>query len=311
MTACAAVNEAQLDRIPARMKAFIDAGTAAGFVTLIAVHGKTIQLSATGYQDLETKTPMRTDSIFQVMSLTKAVTAAGIMILVDEGKLSLIDPVEKHLPAFKGLLLKDGSKPTRPIEIRDLLTHTSGMSGGFPGEFKDTGKNYDRTLADLVDAIAKAPLETQPGVVWRYSNAGMATLGRIIEVVSKQSYADFLTERIFTPLGMKDSFFFPPESKLSRIATAYTDDHGKLKKANVNIYRKGAIYPAPEGGLYSTAPDYARFYEMFINHGTLDGHRILSPAAVELMTMNQTGDLKAGFAPGMGYGFGMSVVRNI
>jgi CubicO group peptidase (beta-lactamase class C family) len=304
----AGVNQAQLDRIPVRMQSFVDAGTAAGFVTLVAVNGKVVQLSATGYQDRETKTPMRTDTIFQVMSLTKAVTAAGIMILVDEGKLSLIDPVEKYLPTFKGQLLKDGGKPTRLIQIHDLLSHTSGMASGFPAEFKSM--NYDRSLADLVNAIGKAPLESQPGTVWRYSGAGMATLGRIIEVVSKKSYSDFLTERIFTPLGMKDSYFFPPEAKLSRIASVYTDDHGTLKKVSVNLYRKGAIYPAPEGELYSTAPDYGRFYMMLVNRGSLDGKRILSAGAVEQMTMNHTGDLAAGFAPGVGYAFGMSVVRN-
>jgi CubicO group peptidase (beta-lactamase class C family) len=306
----AGVNQAQLDRIPVRMQSFVDAGTAAGFVTLVAVNGKVVQLSATGYQDRETKTPMRIDTIFQVMSPTKAVTAAGIMILVDEGKLSLIDPVEKYLPTFKGQLLKNGAKPTRLIQIHDLLSHTSGMASGFPLDFKDMTNNYDRSLADLVNAIGKAPLESQPGTVWRYSGAGMATLGRIIEVVSKKSYSDFLTERIFTPLGMKDSFFFPPEAKFSRIASVYTDDHGTLKKVSVNLYRKGAIYPAPEGGLYSTAPDYGRFYMMLVNRGSLDGKRILSAAAVEQMTMNHTGDLAAGFAPGVGYAFGLSVVHN-
>lgn len=311
VAAQAAVNQVQLDKIPVRMNAFVNAGTAAGFVTLVAVKGKVVQLSAVGYQDLETKTPMRTDTIFQVMSLTKAVTSASIMTLVDAGKIALIDPVEKYLPEFKGQLLKNGSKPVRPIQIADLLSHTSGMAGGFPAEFKDTGKNYDRTLADLVAAIGKAPLESQPGEVWRYSNAGMATLGRIVEVVSETRYADYVAERIFGPLGMTDSFFFPTPERYSRIASVYTDDHGKLKRAEVNLYRKGAVYPAPEGGLYTTATDYFRFYQMLMNRGTLDGKRVLSPAAVDLMTMNHTGELKAGFAPGQGYGFGLCVVRSI
>ncbi len=136
-----AVNQAQLDRIPVRMKAFADGqGTAAGFVTLVAVKGKVVQLSAVGYQDRETKIPMRVDSIFQVMSLTKAVTAASIMTLVDDGKISLIDPVEKYVPEFKGQLLRDGSKPTRAIQIVDLLSHTSGMASGFPGRVQRCGE---------------------------------------------------------------------------------------------------------------------------------------------------------------------------
>jgi CubicO group peptidase (beta-lactamase class C family) len=307
----AAMNPAQLERIPVRMQKFVDAGTAAGFVTLAAVKGKVVQLSAVGYQDLETKTPMRTDTIFQVMSLTKAVTCASVMTLVDEGKISLIDPVEDYIPEFKGQLLKDGSKPTHPLQIIDLMSHTSGLMGGFPGEFKDTGKKYDRTLADVVAAIGKAPLESQPGAVWRYSGAGMATLGRIVEVVSGKSYADYVAARIFQPLGMKDSFFFVTADRYPRIASVYTDDHGKLKKADVDIYRKGSIFPAPEGGLYTTASDYFHFYQMLMNKGSLDGKRVLSPAAVELMTMNHTGDLKAGFAPGQGYGFGLCIVRSI
>jgi CubicO group peptidase (beta-lactamase class C family) len=306
-----AVNQAQLDKIPVRMKAFVDAGTASGFVTLVAVKGKVLQLSAVGYLDRETKTPMRTDSIFQVMSLTKAVTSASIMTLVDEGKISLIDPVEKYIPEFKGQLLKDGGKPVRAIQVADLLSHTSGLVSGFPDEFKDTGKKFDRTLTDLVAAIGKMPLESQPGAIWRYSGAGMATLGRIVEVASGKSYADYVAEQIFVPLGMKDSFFFVPAEKKARIASVYTDNHGTLKKADVNLYREGAVYPAPEGGLYSTAQDYFRFYQMLMNRGTLDGKRVLSPASVELMTMNHTGDLKAGFAPGQGYGFGLCVVRSL
>jgi CubicO group peptidase (beta-lactamase class C family) len=304
-----ATNQAQLDKIPIRMKAFVDAGTAAGFVTLVAVKGKVLQLSAVGYQDVESKAPMRTDTIFQVMSLTKAVTAASIMTLVDDGKIALIDPVEKYVPEFKGQLLKDNRKPTHPIQIAELLSHTSGMMSGFPADFKEA--KYDRPLKDLVPAIGKMPLESQPGEVWRYSGAGMATLGRIIEIVSGQSYADYVATHIFEPLGMKDSFFFVSADKRARIASVYTDDHGKLRKAAVDLYRPGAIYPAPEGGLYTTAPDYFHFYQMLVNRGTLDGKRVLSPAAVELMTANHTGELKAGFAPGQGYGFGLCVVRSL
>jgi CubicO group peptidase (beta-lactamase class C family) len=185
------------------------------------------------------------------------------------------------------------------------------MPNGYPAGFKDTDLRFNRTLKDLVAAIAKTPLESQPGEVWRYTGAGMATLGRIMEVLSGQSYADYLAARIFVPLGMKDSFFFVPKDRRARIASVYTDDHGVLRKADVNLYREGSIYPAPDGGLYSTAPDYFRFYQMLMNRGTLDGNRVLSASAVELMTTNHTGELKAGFAPGLGYGFGLCVVRSV
>jgi CubicO group peptidase (beta-lactamase class C family) len=227
--------------------------------------------------------------------------------LVDAGRISLIDPVEKYIPEFKGQLLKDGSKPTRAIQVHDLMSHTSGLMGGFPEPFKDTGKNRDHTLAEVVSAIGTTPLESQPGTLWRYSGAGISTLGRIIEVVSGKSYADYIAEAIFRPLGMKDSFFFPAEDKYSRIASVYTDDHGVLKKSEMDLYRKGAVFPAPDGGLYTTASDYGRFYLMLMNKGK----PVLSSSAVEQMTMNHTGELKAGFAPGQGYGFGLCIVRSV
>ncbi len=305
-----AVDQVRLARIPVRMKAFVDRGTAAGFVTLVAVKGKVVQLSAVGYQDRETKTPMRTDTIFEVMSLTKAVTVASVMTLVDEGKVGLTEPVEKYLPEFKGEPMKDGSQPVRPVQVADLMSHTSGLPNGYPVGYKDLDVKYDRTLQELVLAIGKTPLEAQPGTVWRYTGAGMAALARIVEVVSGMTYADYVTEKIFLPLGMKDSYFYLPAEKRPRLATVYTDDHGVLKKANVNAYREGSIYPAPDGGLYSTAPDYYRFYQMLMNRGTLDGKKVLSPESVEAMTTNHTGELKAGFAPGQGYGFGLCVVRS-
>lgn len=292
----------RLARIPVRMQAFVDQGKAAGFVTLLMRHGALAHLAATGYQDREAKTPMRVDSMFQVASLTKPVTSAGIMILVDEGRVGLSDPVAKFLPEFQ--------RPTaaRPITVRDLLTHTSGMAGSVPQGFN---QKRERTLAEVVQMAAQQPLLFEPGTRWSYSNTGMATLGRIIEVVSGQSYEQFIAARIFAPLGMQDSHYFPPAAKYGRIAAVYTDDKGTLIRADVDLHREGAKYPAPEGGLFSTAADLARFYQMMLNKGTLDGHRILSAAAVEVMTQNHTGELKAGFAPGMGYGLGWSVVRNV
>jgi len=280
----------RLQAIPKRMQAFVGQGTAAGFVTLLARHGQIAQVSAVGYQDLESKKPMRADTIFQIASMTKPVTSVGIMILADEGLLSINDPVEKHLPEFRG----------KPITIRHLLTHTSGMPGGGPA------RKPESTLAEMVLAYSQLPLLFTPGSKWSYSNTGMATLGRIIEVISKKPYDQFIAERIFRPLGMVDTFYFPPEEKYPRIATVYTEVDGKLQRANIDLYKKGVNYHAPEGGLYSTAADLAKFYQMLLGKGA----PVLSKAAVEVMTTVHTGDLTTGFAPGMGYGLGVSIVRN-
>lgn len=302
----ARMDPVRLKRIPARMQKFVDDGTAAGFVTLIMRHGAIAELSATGWQDREAKIPMRIDTIFQVMSMTKPMTATAVMILAEEGLLSFNDPISKYLPEFADQKLKDGSKPARPATLRDLATHTSGMPG-YPDGYNT---QREHTLAEAVKTVSHLPLQFEPGSKWSYSNTGMATLGRIVEVVSGLSYEKFMAERIFLPLGMKDSFFFPTPDRYSRIAAVYTDEKGTLQPAHTDVFHKAAKYPAPEGGLYTTAADLARFYQMMLNHGTLDGHRILSKAAIDTMVLNHTGELTAGFAPGMGYGFGWAVVRN-
>jgi CubicO group peptidase (beta-lactamase class C family) len=306
----AGMDAARLARIPARMKEFVTAGKTAGVVTLVARHGHVASLEAVGYQDLETKTPMRTDTIFRLASVTKPVTCAGIMILVDEGRVSLIDPVERFLPEFKGLKLNPcGTRagyncelvtPSRPINILDLMTHTSGLPGSAAG-----GGTSPSTLAERVAAVHGTNLLFEPGTAWNYSNIGIAALGRIIEVVTSQFYDRFLAERIFQPLAMKDTFFFVPPDKAARVASVYTYETDGLRL----VPMAPAKFPAPEGGLLSTAGDMVRFHQMLLNKGTLDGQRILSAAAVEAMTTSQTGSMKAGFAPGVGHGFGFEVVR--
>lgn len=314
------VDAERLAKIPERMKSFVDRGRAAGVVTLIAHRGKIIQLSAIGVQDLESKSPMKEDTIFQIASMTKPITCAGVMVLAEDGLLSITDPVEKFLPGFaklqirekkEGEELEEVRKPARPITIRDLMTHTSGMSGGYPEELKDLFAKRDRTLAEAVEAFPSRYLDFEPGAKWGYSNMGIATLGRIIEIVSGKSYEQFLDERIFQPLEMKDSHFFVPEAKRNRIATIYKLENDKLTKADVDLFRIGAKYPAPEAGLYSTANDLFHFYQMMLNGGELEGKRILSKASVDLMTRVHTGDLKAGFSPGIGFGLGWAVVRNV
>jgi CubicO group peptidase (beta-lactamase class C family) len=310
----AGMDKARLARIPVRMKEFVDAGKAAGMVTLVARHGHVAALDAVGWQEIETHKPMLPDSIFRIASLTKPVTCAGIMALVDEGRLSILDPVENYLPEFKGQkanVCGTGSRyncatsaPSRPINILDLMAHVSGLPGGYP-----PSATPPATLAERVAAGARLTLLFEPGSAWNYSNVDYATLGRIIEVVSKISYDQFIATRIFEPLGMKDSSYFVVEGKKDRIAAVYTDQKGELKRATSVETERGPRIPAPEGGILSTAADLFRFNQMMLNKGTLDGHRVLSAAAVEMMTTSMTGDLKAGFAPGAGHGFGYEVIR--
>jgi CubicO group peptidase (beta-lactamase class C family) len=312
----AGVNPERLAQIHQRMKEFVDTGKTAGIVTLLARHGHLASLDAVGYQNVESKTPMRTDSIFRIMSMTKPITCAGIMILVDEGRLSLLDPVEKYVPEFKDIKLNPcGTRvghdcelmtPARPVEILDLMTHTSGLGDGFQSR-RRLGRESEapRTLAEAVSNAGRAVLLFEPGTAWNYSNFGIAALGRIIEVAAKEPYERFMAERIFQPLGMKDTFFSIPPEKESRLATLYTYEDTGLKP----IARKPFPYPSPDSGLMSTAEDVARFNQMMLNKGVLDGQRILSAPAVEAMTRSWTGEIKAGYAPGVGQGFGYEVVR--
>jgi CubicO group peptidase (beta-lactamase class C family) len=261
----AGMDAERLAKIPARMQAFVEKGAIAGAVMLIERHGVLASLDAIGYQDLESKKPMRTDSIFQIMSMTKPVTATGIMILMEEGKLALSDPVEKHLPEFRGQWVIESrsadhasrklKRPSRPITIRDLLTHTSGMAAAPPEGAKEIYQRMDLPLKDAVALFSQQPLDFEPGAKWQYSNAGIATLGRIIEVAADQPYEKFIEERIFRPLGMQDSFFFPSPERIGRIAMVYKIEDGKLKRAGGDIlggdpaqYRRAAKYPALSSG---------------------------------------------------------------
>ncbi len=314
----AGMDAATLAKIPIRMKEFVDASKEAGMVTLVARHGHVASFEAIGYQNLEEKIPMKKDSMFRIASLTKPVTCAGIMVLVDEGLLSIIDPVEKFLPEYKDLRLnRCGSlvgyncgtvAPTRSITISDLMTHTSGL----PSSAESSDKSEPASLAELVARGAKSHLLFEPGTNWNYSNIGIDLLGRIIEVVSKKSFDQFLSERIFQPLGMKDTHFFVPEEKRTRMATLYRYEGGGLKAMPAEWgSQEHAQVPNPAGGLVSTAADMFRFNQMMRNGGVLDEHRVLSDSAVELMTVSHTGAMTAGWVPGVGHGFGYEVVRDV
>jgi CubicO group peptidase (beta-lactamase class C family) len=313
----AAMNPQRLSAIPARMREFVKAKQTAGVVTIVGRHGKVAAFDAVGYQDIETSTPMRKNSLFRIASLTKPITCAAIMVLVDQGRLSVIDPVAKYLPEYKGMKVRncegstaygcDGLPSSRPVNLEDLMTHTSGLETSSA----PLGGKEPATLAELAALGAKSQLLFQPGTGWNYSNTGYNVLGRIVEVVSKQPYDVFIKEHIFAPLRMDESYLFVPKDKLNRLAALYTLEEGKLVRSpDQRSDEKGPRIPKPAGGVVSTAEDMFRFNMMMRNKGILDGRRVLSEAAVTLMTTNHTGDLRAGWVPGVGHGYGYEVVRN-
>jgi CubicO group peptidase (beta-lactamase class C family) len=254
---------------------------------LIARRGEVVSLEAVGYQDLESKKPMRVDTIFDIRSVTKPVTAIGIMVLMEEGKLTLNEPVDKYLPEFRATG-KPQDSPYR-ITILHLLTHTAGMPLNRPLEIEDITIKRDRTLADVVAILSKQKPEFEPGTQFRYYSGGFAILGRIIEVVSGKPFEQFIKERIFDPLGMKDSFFFIPVEKQNRVASMYRLQDGKLSRwKEIEAYRRNAKFPGPEFGMYSAAPDLASLCQMMLNGGSFKGKRILSRMSVDRMTQNHT-----------------------
>ncbi len=282
----------RLSQIGTRMKSLVDEGEMVGAVTLVARNGKVFHLEATGFQDLETRKPMRTDTIFDVRSVTKIVTAVALMTLIEEGKLALNDPVEKYLPEFKRTNRASGSPDS--ITIHHLLTHTSGLPSSRPAEIEDITIKRDRTLSDVVILLAKQEPEFAPGTQFRYASSGFAILGRIIEVASGKRYEQFVKERVFDPLGMRDSFFFIPADKRARVAPVYRRHDGKLEKwQEIDEYTQRAKYSAPEFGMYSTAEDLAAVCQMMLNGGTFRGRRILSPMSVAVMTSNHTTNIKS------------------
>jgi CubicO group peptidase (beta-lactamase class C family) len=310
---------AKLAAIAPRMQQFVDEGTVAGAVTVVGNANGVAHHEAVGFLNLESTTPMPKDGVFRIASMTKPITAIGIMILQDEGKLSVEDTVEKHLPEFKNLWLIDQrqadrvtlKKPSRPITIRDLLTHTSGMPGGFPAGYSDLYFTRNLSLAEATLMQSQRPLDFEPGSKWSYCNAGIDTLGRIIEVTSGQKYEDFLAKRIFQPLGMHDTAAYPDEKQLARLAGLYGQKEGKLVFADYQLIgpTANAKHPIPAGGLFSTGGDLARLYQAMLIGGKLGDATILSPEALKQMTQVQTGDLQCGFTPGMGFGFGWAVVK--
>lgn len=300
--------------IAAALQPFVDDSQISGGVGLIAMEGRT-HVAAVGWSDLATRRRMREDDLFWIASMTKPMAGVCVLILQDEGKLSIDDPVEKHLPEFKNpwLAVETSNtqrvlrRPQRLITVRDLLTHTAGLSD-FPAP------RYDSSLGELVTGYAREPLQFEPGSRWSYSNPGINTLGRLVEVLSGVPFAEFLEKRLFMPLGMSDTTFWPTVSQSKRLAKSYKrGEDGTLKEATL-YFMNGPLSdrrrtPLPQGGLFSTAQDMGRFYGMMLQRGLWRSRRILSESTVLQATRTQTGALKTGFVDGMSWGLGFQVVK--
>jgi len=327
----------RLERISSAVQRSIDEKRIAGAVTLVARRGHVAWFKAQGMADREAGKPMRTDSMFRICSMTKPITSLAVMMLYEEGRFLLEDPVSKYLPEFKNpkVLVKPASgapytiPATHEITIRDLLRHTSGITYNWNDDlgpmYKDANVasgllQYDGTIENSVKHLAGLPLLFNPGEKWEYS-LGVDVLGRLVEVVSGKPLDEFFRTRIFEPLGMKDTYFYPPDNKLDRLATAYTyyDDKGLNRFPDIPITEGPFIYSAdypvrgPKklfsggAGLVSTAADYMRFCQMMLDGGKFGNTRLLSRKSVELMTQDQLG--KVSPDQGFGLGFGIDGVK--
>jgi len=333
--------------IASALQPFVDSDTIPGAVVLVANKDKILDLEAVGYSDVAAKTPMRTDSLFWLASMTKSFTTTCLMMLVDDGKVNVDDPVEKYIPEFKnlkvavkqdrektlpakgapiqGYMLKDAAvdkdagqlkKPDHVMTIRELMTHMSGISPQkTPRQITD--KDYV-PLREVVAGYASYPLIFDPGTSYSYSNHGMDTVGRIIEVASGMSYQDFMEQRLLKPLGMKDTTFWPSDEQYSRLATGYSVDdktHSLKEEKTIDFFHYPLSDPKrqpwPAGGLFSTATDIAIFCRMLINGGFYEGHRYLSMKSLQQMTSTQTGDLLNKGLNEDGYGFGWQTVNKL
>jgi CubicO group peptidase (beta-lactamase class C family) len=284
------------------MQQAVDEHEIAGAVVLVAYRNRVTWHDAVGFADLKDRIPMRPNSLFAIASMTKPITAAAVMILQDEGKLSIDDPVSKYIPQFAAAALASGP-PKRQVTIRDMLTHTSGLGGS---------QQNEGTLKETLEKLAKRPLDFEPGTKWQYG-PGLTVCGGVVEVVSGMPFEEFLAKRIFEPLNMHDTTFFPTPAQQSRLAELYqpAKDKKSLELAShwISDLSEGRT-ANPSAGLFSTATDLAAFYGMLLQGGVVPGRkRILSAKAVQQMTSVQTGDLTTGFTDGNGWGLGFCVVR--
>ena len=329
-----ALSPERLERLTDAFRGYVENGKLAGAVVLVARRGKVAYLQPFGWSDKESRTSMRQDGIFRIASQTKPIISVAVMMLQEQGALLISDPVGKYLPEFRKTTVavpKDGNgyevvQAKRPITIRDLLTHTAGIGYGSGtakerwGEAKIQGWYFadrDEPIGATISRLASLPFDAQPGERWVY---GYATdiLGALVERISGVSLEEFLRTRIFQPLGMLDTHFYLPAAKRDRLAAVYSStESGALGRAPDpgGMVGQGAYMNGPRksysggAGLLSTAMDYARFLQMILNGGTLDGTQILSRKTVELMTTNHIGSLFP--TPGVGFGLGFSVVTDL
>jgi CubicO group peptidase (beta-lactamase class C family) len=335
------ISTERLGRLHRGMQTLIDRKEAGGLVTLVARDGKIVDVHTNGFQDVESKTPMRENTIFRIASMSKPITSVAIMMLYEEGKLRLNDPVSRFIPAFKQQRVANEKgemeNARRGITIRDLLTHRSGLSYGFlnaaavGNAYRTNGVVDGLTTTDMtteqgIDKLAAQPLMSQPGAAWNYS-LSTDVLGRVVEVASGQPFDVFLRERIFKPLGMVDTDFVVPDAKWSRLATVYSPDtasgirpmkdpesFGNTHMSPIAYYKPGKKYFSGGAGLTSTIRDYSRFALMLSGGGAVEGVRLLSPKSVELMSASHTQDLTTPgllLGPGVGFGLGFSVVTDL
>ena len=269
-----------------RVRAQLDLGVAnaltVGAVVMVVQHGEVKVLDAAGYADRDSRRPMRADAIFDIRSMCKPITVLGALLLIQDEKLKLDSSLSTVLPEFSDLKVVGQGQPTPvPITIRQLMTHTSGIAAERPPELENITRTFDRTLAEDVTLVARQSLDFAPGTKWGYSSSGIAVLGRVVEVVSRQPFETFMQQRLFEPLDMADSSFFTDRSKVNRIPTMYNLENGHLVKDVMDVARPNQKYSAPDFGLFSTAEDLRHLGQMMLNRGTWKGRRILSGALVD------------------------------
>ena len=290
----------QPNRIAAALQPFVDRHALAGAVTLVATKDQILDVTAVGFADIAARQPMQPDGVFWIASTTKPMTGTALMMLVDEGRVSVNDPITKFLPDFASqMVIAEQSQRhtllrpvTEPIRLRHLLTHTSGLP--FRSGLETPTMDH-HPLHTRVQSYAMLPLQSKPGTKYLYSNAGINIAARILEIVTGQSYEDFMATRLFQPLGLTATTFWPSAAQVRRLPHAYRPDAAKTGLEKTTIAQ--LHYPLadrrrhsmPAGGLFSTARDVARFGQMILNHGTFGGRRYLSKTAVAQMTRKQTG----------------------
>jgi CubicO group peptidase (beta-lactamase class C family) len=304
----AAREPAAIPKVAAAVQDAIAQHEIAGAITVVADKDRILHYDIQGFADIEKRVPLADDTLFWIASMSKPITGVAMLMLVEQGKVSLDDSVDKYLPEFKNLKNKAGEHV--PVTIRQLLTHTSGLAEITPEQAKAA-----KTLADVIPLYVAQPVKFPPGSQWQYCQSGINTAARIVEVASGEKFPEFLEKNLFQPLEMKDTTFYLSEDQNKRLSKTYKRTaEGKLEVGeNQILHGRSPMdrerFPAANGGLFSTAGDYLKFCQMLLNNGELNGHRILKADTVRTFRTIHTGAIKTGFTPGNGWGIGCCVVR--